>query len=139
MSARIPGWEGSLGPQPSEYAAPHVYARDINSGAGNCVCGANLHAARHVQAAPGVPIPRAADEVSAADSGRGDLCAHPHLGLASTADMLIELLGRAEVEMAINGSEPAEVRAHAAKMLASARALLAELPADLLSYRAVDP
>lgn len=53
----IPGWEGSIGPFPGQYGLPHVYARNIHSGAGNCVCGAALADARHVQAAPGVPIP----------------------------------------------------------------------------------
>lgn len=53
----IPGLEGSQGPFPAGYGLPHVYARDIHSGAGNCVCGAGLGAARHVQAAPGVPVP----------------------------------------------------------------------------------
>lgn len=53
----IPGWEGTQGPFPGQYAAPHVYARDIRSGAGNCVCGADLWNTRHVMAAPGVPVP----------------------------------------------------------------------------------
>lgn len=53
----IPGWEGSVGPFPSQYNAPHVYARDIHSGAGNCVCGRRLGVSKHVQAAPGVAIP----------------------------------------------------------------------------------
>lgn len=57
MSKQIPGWEGSIGPGPGQYNDPHVYARDICSGAGNCVCGHALGDARHVQAAPGVPIP----------------------------------------------------------------------------------
>ncbi|MFC6081015.1 hypothetical protein [Sphaerisporangium aureirubrum] len=55
--AAIPGWEGAAGPFPSQYRRPHVYARDIHSGAGNCVCHRPLGDARHVQAAPGVPIP----------------------------------------------------------------------------------
>ena len=54
---QIPGWEGSIGPSPAQYGKPHVYARDITSGAGNCVCGRALGDSRHVQAAPGVPIP----------------------------------------------------------------------------------
>jgi hypothetical protein len=54
----IPGWEGSQGPFPGQYAKPHVYARSIHSGAGNCVCGAALGDLRHVQAAPGVPVPK---------------------------------------------------------------------------------
>lgn len=54
----IPGWEGSQGPFPGDYARLHVYARDIHSGAGNCVCGADLGNTRHVMAAPGVPGPR---------------------------------------------------------------------------------
>ena len=53
----IPGWEGSCGPFKSQYNEPHVYARDIQSGAGNCVCGHTLGESRHVAAAPGVPIP----------------------------------------------------------------------------------
>lgn len=54
---RIPGWEGTQGPFAAEYSRPHVYARDISSGAGNCVCGGDLGDDRHVQAAPGVPVP----------------------------------------------------------------------------------
>lgn len=53
----IPGWEGSIGPGPGQLGKPHVYARDIQSGTGNCVCGRPLGASKHVQAAPGVPIP----------------------------------------------------------------------------------
>ena len=53
----IPGWEGSTGPFPAQYGQFHVYARDIHSGAGNCVCGRALGDSKHVQAAPGVPIP----------------------------------------------------------------------------------
>lgn len=53
----VPGWEGSQGPFPSEYGKPHVYARSVHSGAGNCVCGRALGEAIHVQAAPGVPVP----------------------------------------------------------------------------------
>jgi hypothetical protein len=53
----IPGWEGSVGPFPREYGQQHVYARDIHSGAGNCVCGGAPGDGRHVQIAPGVPVP----------------------------------------------------------------------------------
>lgn len=53
----VPGWEGSIGPFPGQYGRPHVYARDVHSGAGNCVCGGHLGHVRHVQAAPGVPLP----------------------------------------------------------------------------------
>lgn len=53
----VPGFEGSVGPFPGEYGRPHVYARDVHSGAGNCVCGAALPDAVHTEAAPGVPIP----------------------------------------------------------------------------------
>jgi hypothetical protein len=53
-----PGWEGSVGPFPAQYRQPHVYARDVQSGAGNCVCGRDLGDRVHVQAAPGVPVPR---------------------------------------------------------------------------------
>jgi hypothetical protein len=53
----IPGREGSVGPFPREYGQQHVYARDIHSGAGNCVCGGAPGDGRHVQIAPGVPVP----------------------------------------------------------------------------------
>jgi hypothetical protein len=53
-----PGYCGSIGPfGAAEYCQPHVYARDITSGAGNCVCGAALPDDLHIQAAPGVDIP----------------------------------------------------------------------------------
>jgi hypothetical protein len=53
----VPGWEGSLGLFRHQYSIPHVYARDIQSGAGNCVCGSCLGDRVHVQAAPGVEVP----------------------------------------------------------------------------------
>jgi predicted LPLAT superfamily acyltransferase len=53
----IPGWEGSVGPFHGDYRRPHVYARDIHSGTGNCVCGSDLGSWVHVAAAPGVPVP----------------------------------------------------------------------------------
>lgn len=53
----VPGWEGTTGPGPGQYGRPHVYARDVQSGAGNCVCGHHLGHRLHVQAAPGVDIP----------------------------------------------------------------------------------
>ncbi len=57
MADQIPGWEGSIGPFPAQYNDLHVYARDVHSGAGNCVCGRGLGDVRHVQAAPGVDVP----------------------------------------------------------------------------------
>jgi hypothetical protein len=57
LDVEIPGWEGSIGPFKSQYGKPHVYARSVHSGAGNCVCGATLGDSVHVMAAPGVPIP----------------------------------------------------------------------------------
>ena len=53
----VPGWEGSIGPFPYQYGKPHVYARDIHSGAGNCVCGRSPGSPLHVQIAPGVDVP----------------------------------------------------------------------------------
>jgi hypothetical protein len=54
----VPGFEGSLGPlTDAERCAPHVYARDITSGAGNCVCGGSLGQDVHTEAAPGVAVP----------------------------------------------------------------------------------
>lgn len=52
-----PGYEGSTGPFESDYANPHVYARDVASGAGNCVCGSTPDDALHVELVPGVPNP----------------------------------------------------------------------------------
>lgn len=52
-----PGWEGSQGPFPGFYNQVHVYAREIHSGAGNCVCGSDVGDWIHPQAAPGVPVP----------------------------------------------------------------------------------
>lgn len=52
-----PGYEGSVGPFPNEYGREHVYARDVHSGAGNCVCGRELPHPLHPEAAPGIPIP----------------------------------------------------------------------------------
>ena len=54
-----PGVEGRIGPGRGQYNFPHVYARDVQSGAGNCVCGSSLGNAVHLQAAPGVFIPHA--------------------------------------------------------------------------------
>jgi hypothetical protein len=52
-----PGSEGSIGPFPQDYSQPHVYARDITSGAGNCVCAGPLGDGVHTEAAPGIPVP----------------------------------------------------------------------------------
>lgn len=49
----IPGWEGSVGPFPGQYSYPHVYARSVYSGAGNCMCG------REPQSGVHVPVPAA--------------------------------------------------------------------------------
>jgi hypothetical protein len=50
-----PGYEGSVGPFPGQYGRPHVYARDVHSGAGNCVCGRDPRHRMHPELAPGVP------------------------------------------------------------------------------------
>lgn len=57
VSEPVPGQEGTIGPGPARYGRPHVYARDVQSGAGNCVCGRTLGDYVHTEAAPGVPIP----------------------------------------------------------------------------------
>ncbi len=69
----IPGWEGSIGPFPGQYGKPHVYARDVHSGAGNCVCGWSLAAELHVQAAPGVPVPVRPSAGTAPEAAEGAL------------------------------------------------------------------
>lgn len=51
-----PGHEGSVGPFESEYGRPHVYARSVHSGSGNCVCGNHLEHRLHTEIAPGVPL-----------------------------------------------------------------------------------
>lgn len=55
----VPGYEGAIGPFRSQYHLPHVYARSVHSGSGNCVCGRSLGDPRHTEAAPGVPVPDA--------------------------------------------------------------------------------
>lgn len=57
MTEIVPSHEGSVGPGKGAYGRPHVYARDVQSGAGNCVCGRALGYRLHTEAAPGVPIP----------------------------------------------------------------------------------
>jgi hypothetical protein len=52
-----PGFEGSVGPFGNQKSEPHVYARDVHSGAGNCVCGVDPGHWLHVQIAPGVDVP----------------------------------------------------------------------------------
>lgn len=59
-----PGWEGSVGPWPNQYVR-RTYARDIQSGAGNCVCGSSLRDPVHLQAAPGIEIPGALEQLMA--------------------------------------------------------------------------
>lgn len=53
----IAGYEGSVGPFRNQHRAPHVYARDIHSGAGNCRCGGAPGDWIHTEIAPGVPVP----------------------------------------------------------------------------------
>lgn len=54
-----PGYEGSVGPSEAEYGDPHVYARDVQSGAGNCVCGAGPDDPIHPELVPGMLNPNA--------------------------------------------------------------------------------
>lgn len=78
----VPGFEGSLGPlTDAERRAPHVYARDITSGAGNCVCGGALGDELHTEAAPGVPVPDSARAVLKAAGAPQRYC----LGIAYQA------------------------------------------------------
>lgn len=51
----ISGYEGSVGPFPNQYGQPHVYARDVHSGSGNCVCGHEPAYRLHVPA-PSAPL-----------------------------------------------------------------------------------
>ena len=62
LRSEIPGWEGSIGPSPAQYSIPHVYARSVFSGAGNCVCGRDSRHQIHVQIAPGVTLAEILDE-----------------------------------------------------------------------------
>lgn len=55
LDVLIPGWEGSPGPFPSQYGRPHVYARDVQSGSGNCVCGRAPEVRMHVPV-PSTPV-----------------------------------------------------------------------------------
>lgn len=61
----VPGSCGSIGPfGAAEYCQPHVYARDITSGAGNCVCGCPLGDELHTEACPGIPVPDSARSIA---------------------------------------------------------------------------
>lgn len=62
LRSEIPGWEGSIGPSPAQYRIPHVYARSVYSGAGNCVCGRDPRHPIHVQIAPGVTLAEVLEE-----------------------------------------------------------------------------
>jgi hypothetical protein len=74
-----PGLEGTVGPFGGEYAEPHVYARDVHSGAGNCVCGSDLGNKLHVQAAPGVPVPETMRYGALTAAGRKVLHLPPYI------------------------------------------------------------
>lgn len=75
----VPGYEGSIGPFPGQYAEPHVYARDVGSGAGNCVCGGSPDDALHTEIAPGVPVP-----------GREEFAASTAATMAEAGEMTTE-------------------------------------------------
>lgn len=60
LAAAYPGHEGSVGPFSEDYGNPHVYARDVTSGAGNCMCGSGPDDPIHPELAPGVPNPKGA-------------------------------------------------------------------------------
>lgn len=48
----------------ADRSVPHIYARDITSPAGNCVCKAAPGEDVHTEIAPGVPVPVALREVA---------------------------------------------------------------------------
>ncbi|HEY1119457.1 MAG TPA: hypothetical protein VGE43_17210, partial [Acidimicrobiales bacterium] len=83
LAAAIPGWEGTVGPGPGQYGRPHVYARDVTSGSGNCVCGRDDTHGLHV------PVPA---------SPRGGATGYPATSGASfgaaTIAMLADKLGQ---------------------------------------------
>lgn len=56
FTERIHGANGSIGPFGHQYHDLHVYARDVYSGSGNCVCGRHLYHPLHTEAAPGIPL-----------------------------------------------------------------------------------
>lgn len=93
----VPGHEGTIGPFPHQYSHPHVYARDIHSGAGNCVCGSHLGHDLHTQAAPGVPIPgilRTTPHPAAAHRERPTLIIAPDYATAETLAHAHAVTGR---------------------------------------------
>lgn len=54
-AAAIPGWEGTTGPTPSQYHQDHVYARDVYSTTGACLCGRPLSSVLHPAVTPAWP------------------------------------------------------------------------------------
>jgi hypothetical protein len=97
-----PGYEGSVGPFESEYASPHVYARDVASGAGNCMCGSAPDDPLHPELAPGVPNPNAGlveDGAVSCDDDPSFTAAH-----AAALSLIAELTGIPQEE----GISPAD-------------------------------
>lgn len=128
--AAVPGEEGSIGPGPAEYGNPHVYARDTESGAGNCVCGRppehDLHIASPLAAdgassdLPHTPeeAPMPDVEVGMPDAPQpcaGDGDEHPATvsllfnGSAQYAPTCAEHRPDAEAEIVVNGFEVEQV------------------------------
>jgi hypothetical protein len=44
--------EGNIGPSPAQYGLPHLYARDITSATGNCICSRALNDRLHTALLP---------------------------------------------------------------------------------------
>lgn len=110
-----PGYEGSVGPFSEDYGNPHVYARDVMSGAGNCMCGSGPDDPIHPELAPGVPNPHAGPVEDAAEE-EGDLYEPDDFGdYAANLSTLHDALGvtasflqfTAEVDLlqALHGAE----------------------------------
>lgn len=113
LGLSYPGYEGSVGPFESDYASPHVYARDVMSGAGNCMCGSGPDDPIHPELVPGVPNPNAGPVEDAAEE-EGDLYDDGNFAAALerlaelttlTIPPVVQFAAEVDILLAVHGAE----------------------------------
>lgn len=108
-----PGYEGSIGPFEPDYGKPHVYARDVMSGTGNCMCGAGPDDPLHPELVPGVPNPNVGPVEDAAEE-EGDLYDDGDFSAALerlaelttlTVPPIVQFSAEVDILLAVHGTE----------------------------------